>query len=160
MTERCRVSLSPNAGHFRSYWELLGRPTSAVVTEDALLLIGANADYATTPIKQIYQCDRVVKGSPPNMEYEAEVDTPMWHILLSFPTERELNTFVSAVWAVVLARFPDRALSRYGQDHGPQKPVGTARSSGGSSGFGCVGMAVLAIVVLVIVAAMWSSLAH
>ncbi len=157
MAERCRVRLHPDQS---SYSNVIGHPTSAVVTDDAVLLVGANADYATTPISQIYQCDRIVTGTPPNQHNEAEVDTPMWHILLAFPSEQELDTFVHAVWAVVLARYPDRALSRYGKDYGPQKASGVAGSSGGSSRFGCMAMVVFAIVALVIIAALWSGLAH
>lgn len=112
MAERCRVRLTASSEQFRSFGGLFGRPNSAVVSDEAPFLIDANAEYAATPIGQIHQCCRVVTESPPSRAYEAEVDTPIRHILLAFPTEQEFDTLVCAVWAVVLARYLGLALSR------------------------------------------------
>lgn len=145
MSEVCRVRLIPRTG----MGCLPGNPSAAIVTTDGLKIIGSRPDYANTPLNQINQCDRSVTGNPP--AYQAEVDTNVWHVLLTFPTEHELDRFVRAVWAVVLARYPHKNLSRYGQDYAPRSGRAAATATKGGTRWAPVVITVT-VVLLVLVA--------
>lgn len=153
MAEVCRARLIPRTG----MGCLPGNPSAAIVTTDGLKIIGSRPDYANTPLDQINQCDRSVTGNPP--VYQAEVDTNVWHVLLTFPTEHELDRFVRAVWAVVLARYPYKRLSRYGQDYAPHSRRAAATGTKGGTRLAPVVITVavvLFILVLVAILMLWT----
>lgn len=135
MTERARVPLLPTSrlGH------------TAVITDERLLLIGADPNYADTSIEFIRQCDKFVGGDPPR--FEAEVDGNSWHTLLSFASERDLDVFVRTLWEVKLAKEPNAQLSRFDQNHAPANFTSSQNSSA-SGALGCIVGSIIAVVVV------------